>query len=277
VVSEVTIRVVKSQAPVRLGAFAPDVSPITGTNLLSGNGSDYRCGSGSVFPLTRTFRTSGGGIYRVALSQDPTTNTARKDYQLEVTANGTMRYSVANSQSALQTSRPVRCGFEQEISGTWGCAAGVHCQDVYDIEVVPNSTLRVEVRPSGFSAGRLAVFEQFEPLNGKNLLTGVAKDFNCFQRSPLEVGNVVATSGGHYKIALGRDAKLSLNTTPPFTYTGKISVATPADSTFTPNFVGRTINDKASQATGIQCGTTPRERDAPNAGPAWRADRAEKK
>jgi len=255
VVNEVTIQITRSQVPIRLGAFAPGVSPITGTNLLTGNGSDYRCSS--LLPLTKTFRTSGPGIYLVALSQDPTTDAARKDYQFEVTANNTLTRVLSSQQTAIKTARPATCRFAPEISGTWKCAAGVNCQDVYDIGVLPNSTLTVEVHPSGVSAGRLAVFEMFEPLNGKNLLTGVSKDFNCFQRSPLEIRSVVARSGGHYKIAFGRDAALSL-TPPPFTYTASISVATPADnSAFTPDFVGRVVNDQPSQATGIQCGIAP--------------------
>jgi hypothetical protein len=195
----------------------------------------------------------------VALSLDPTTVSGRKDYEVEVTANNTISYSAANSENGLQTTRPVSCGFQQQISGTWNCATGVHCQDVYDVEVQPNSTLTVEVHPNGVSAGRLAVFEQFEPLNGKNLLTGVSKDFNCHGWSPLEIAQLVGRSGGHYKVAFGRDATLSVTKTPPFTYTAAIRVVPPSghNSAFTPNFVGRFVNDKASQATGVQCGTSP--------------------
>ncbi|HKO48443.1 MAG TPA: hypothetical protein VJV79_12000 [Polyangiaceae bacterium] len=252
-VSQVTVKVLRSQVPIRIGAFAPGVSPVTGVNLLTGGVNDLRCSS-ALLPQ-KTFKTSTPGIYRIALSRDPTTSTARGDYEVQVTANNTMR-GLNVTADDIQTTRPVSCGFKQEISGTWNCASGVNCQDVYDIEMLSNSALYVVLHPNPLfsgTAGRLAVFEQYEPLSGKNLLTGVSKDKNCAGASHTETASIIASAGGHYKVAFGRDARLSTSSLPAG-YTASISVDNPSsDAAFVPNFVGRVVNDKASQATGIQC------------------------
>ena len=133
--------------------------------------------------------------------------------------------------------------------GTWMCANGVNCQDVYEFAFGQGAVVTIQVSGvTGSSVTRLAAFGPGVPLNGANLLTGLANDRACVGANlpdTVTFGPTVAT--GLYNLAVGRDWSKSAGAT------GNYTLTVTSDQPFALKSNSLTV---ASQANATQCGYT---------------------
>lgn len=142
---------------------------------------------------------------------------------------------------------PPRCEPTHEEAGSWTCLSGQSCQDVYDVQLTAGTELMIDVTDvTGSSVVRLAVFPPGVGLNGNNLLTAGTFDSECEGQNQDVSTSVVATTTGTYRVAVGRDWGSSAGAT------GGYNLLLSADPGL--DFLGRTVNDQNSQATGSRCG-----------------------
>ena len=131
--------------------------------------------------------------------------------------------------------------------GTWTCASGVSCQDVYDITLLGGTTVTIAVSSvSGSSVVRLAAFAPGVALSGANQLTGPTSDRLCGGRDASDTVTFRARMDGRYRFAVGRDSPLSIGNNGAYQLT--VTSSRPLQ------FEGQTANDAPSTASGTRCG-----------------------
>jgi hypothetical protein len=138
------------------------------------------------------------------------------------------------------------CVVNFAAEGSWTCDVGESCQDVYEITAFAGSSIRIAI--SNLSTGsvpRTAVFLPNIPLDGPNLLTGQQLDWLC--ASAVVQVQFYAPQSGVYRIAIGRDAGLSVGPS------GSYSLDIVASPGLLPG--GLAFDDVPSQAQGTQCGS----------------------
>lgn len=134
-------------------------------------------------------------------------------------------------------------------SSSWNCGGGVSCQDVYDFSFAANTTVTVSVsNVTDSSALRLGAFGPGTALTGSDLFTGISFDRLCFGQNVGDTVSFRTTTAGTYRIAIGRDWNKSAGASG--TYTAAVTASSPM------SFLGQSVNDAASGATGTQCGYT---------------------
>jgi hypothetical protein len=131
-------------------------------------------------------------------------------------------------------------------TGSWNCASGVSCEDVYDFGLAANTTVTIQVSGvTGASVLRLGAFAPSQLLTGPNLLTGINSDRLCGGQNVGDTVSFTAPTAGTYRIAIARDWGASAGAS------GNYSLAVSVDRGMT--FLGSTKN-VASGATGTRCG-----------------------
>jgi hypothetical protein len=133
-----------------------------------------------------------------------------------------------------------------QVGGTWDCANGVSCQDVYDFNFSAGSTVTFAVTTvTGSSVVRLALFGPGVALDGVNLMMGSANDRQCGGQNESDtVAYAIATSGS-YRLAVGRDWGQSAGAG------GSYSLSVTSATSFTAG--AQTAEDTASLAAGTDC------------------------
>jgi hypothetical protein len=131
-------------------------------------------------------------------------------------------------------------------TGSWNCASGVSCEDVYDFGLAANTTVTIQLSGvTGASVLRLGAFAPSQLLTGPNLLTGINSDRLCGGQNVGDTVSFTAPTTGTYRIAIARDWGASAGAS------GNYSLAVSVDRGMT--FLGSTKN-VASGATGTRCG-----------------------
>lgn len=133
------------------------------------------------------------------------------------------------------------------INGSWSCAIGVSCQDVYDFTLTAGSSIAIYVTGvTGSSVLRLAVFNPGVALSGTDLLTGLNYDRRCTGQNIDDSVNFLARTTGTYRIVVGRDWGNSAGSSGSYTLTVNSGLAM--------QFITQSANDIASSAVSTQCG-----------------------
>lgn len=135
------------------------------------------------------------------------------------------------------------------MSGTWSCALGETCQDVYDVTLPAESVVSLAVTSlTGASVPRLGVFAPGAALSGTNLLTGLTMDRECKGQNESDVVQFRTGAAGTYRVAVARDWGSSAGFDGSYTF-----VVTTEEGA---EVEGQSVDDGATASTGSQCGYT---------------------
>jgi hypothetical protein len=196
---------------------------------------------------TVSFRTTQAGTYRIAVGRDaaPAPNTTGT-YALTISASTTMG-PLLHSGHNLPLAAAAQCGYTFSAPGSWNCANGVSCQDVYDVTTIGATTpITVAVTSvTGNSVVRMAVFDG-AALDTTNRLNGGLADRSCAGRNANDRATATGLSSGQHRVAIGRDWASSLGASG--TYTVTISTT---DQPLSPG--GKTAIGIASSFARISC------------------------
>jgi hypothetical protein len=144
---------------------------------------------------------------------------------------------------------PADCVDAINVSSGWNCGLGESCQDVYEVSLPAGAVVDLSVTGvTGASVVRMAVFGPGTSLAGDNILTEANLDSECTGQDQDAGASFVASTGGVYRIAVGRDWGSSAG----FNGTYELSIASDlgvADD-------GQSVDDEASLAVDTTCGVS---------------------
>lgn len=230
----------------RLAVFGPGAA-LTSASLLTGVAADRRC-VGQDDADSVTFKAVTAGTYRVAVGRDWGSSLGESGtYRVTLTGDHAFAPPVRTADDAVSGLAATRCGYLYTVSAGWSCAAGVSCQDVYDLEALGAASVTVTVSAlTGSSVARLAVV-QGSSLAGTNLLNGSATDRRCGGQDTGDgAGPVALPAAGTYRFAVGRDWGASAGAAGTYAYavstTGAVLVP-----------LGATVDDGASERASASC------------------------
>lgn len=142
--------------------------------------------------------------------------------------------------------------FQDELStsGSWTCANGTSCQDVYELDLEAGAVVTIKVSDlTGSSNARLAAFGPNESLDGNNALLGTNSDHLCAAQGADDEARFFTDQAGTWRIAIGRDWGRSAGAS------GSYSVSITSSVEF-PGTLAAVADDVESEAVGVLCGTS---------------------
>jgi hypothetical protein len=150
---------------------------------------------------------------------------------------------------------PLITSFSQ--SQAWTCASSTNCQDVFDVHFSDGSVVTFKATDvTGGSIVQLALYAPGTPLGGTNLFTGTLNELRCGTVTDCDsmpegqaVSDFVIPVEGTYRFAITRDWAESCGGS------GAYHLSITSDHGFPAP--ARTVNDKPSQAAGVECPGPP--------------------
>lgn len=139
--------------------------------------------------------------------------------------------------------------FQKKLStsGSWTCANGTSCQDVYEVDLEAGAVVTIKVSDlTGSSNARLAAFGPGESLDGNNALLGTNSDHLCAEQGADDEASFFTGQAGTWRIAIGRDWARSAGAS------GSYSVSIASSVEF-PGALTAVADDVESEAVGVLC------------------------